>query len=70
MAGHGEDIGFVAFAVGAAVVRDIQPALLAKEDAVVVLQVVQQLARRICLRQRAVIQADGIGRLAAFGHFA
>ena len=46
--------------------RHIQPALLAKENALVALQIVQELGGRICLRQCAVIEADGIGRLAAF----
>ena len=69
MAGERIDVGMVAVAV---LWREghIQPALLAKENALLILQIVQQLARRICLRQRAAIEADRISRLAAFCHLA
>ena len=48
---------------------NVQPALLAKKDALVVLQVVQKLGGAICLRQRAIIEADRISCFAAFRHF-
>ena len=69
MAGERIDVGMVAVAV---LRREghIQPALLAKENALLVLQIVQQLARRICLRQRTLVKADRISRLAAFRHLA